>query len=233
MSQESLIVSPGPDARSVRSAKGEVLRVPDGWELLPPGDAGLTRRVKAGGPTWTVQERRGRKVFSRGVWAPADVIAAARAALDAERATPAYARKRAANTRRRERVQDEYVEEFGRAVLEFLAFDARHRTIAESLARAVTEHATPVGSGTVARAQRIPVERRAEAAVIAWMRHQTTAYEHMTIPRIRGKRREVRRLLAQRSRELLDAYRKGHAVDAAACPLQKALSAGAVRGTIY
>jgi hypothetical protein len=29
----------------------------------------------------------------------------------------------------------------------------------------------------------------------------------MTIPRIKGKRREVRRMLAQRSRELLDRYR--------------------------
>ena len=29
---------------------------------------------------------------------------------------------------------------------------------------AVTDHATPVGSGTVARTKRIPVEQRAEAA---------------------------------------------------------------------
>ena len=70
---------------------------------------------------------------------------------------------------------------------------------------AVADHATPVGSGTVARTKRIPVERRAEAAVIAWMRHQTTAYDSMPIPRVKGKRREVRRLLAQRSKELLDA----------------------------
>jgi len=42
------------------------------------------------------------------------------------------------------------------------------------LAQAVTTHATPVGSGTVARSRRIGVEERAEAAVIAWMRHQTT-----------------------------------------------------------
>ena len=30
-----------------------------GWALLPPGDAGLTRRVKAAGPAWTVVERKG------------------------------------------------------------------------------------------------------------------------------------------------------------------------------
>ena len=228
MSQESLLVAPGPDARSVRTAAGQVLRVPEGWELLPPGDAGLTRRVKAAGPTWTVQERKGRKLFSRGVWASAAAIATARAALDVERATPAYARKRATDARRRERVQGEYVVEFGRAVLDFLAFDARHQATAERLARAVTEHATPVGSGTVARTERIPVERRAEAAVIAWMRHQTTAYDHMVIARVKGKRREVRRQLAQRSRELLDAYRKGRVVDPARCPLQQALTAARV-----
>jgi hypothetical protein len=54
------------------------------------------------------------------------------------------------------------------------------------LAQAVTDHATPVGSGTVARTKRIPVEQRAEAAVIAWMRHQTTGYDGMVIPRVKG-----------------------------------------------
>lgn len=96
-------------------------------------------------------------------------------------------------------------------------------TLAERLAQAVTAHATPVGSGTVARTRRIPLGRRAEAAVIAWLRHQTTAYDDLAIPRVRGKRREVRRLLATQSRRLLDAYRRGDPVDAARCPLQRAL----------
>jgi hypothetical protein len=93
------------------------------------------------------------------------------------------------------------------------------------LARAVTDHATPVGSGTVARTKRITVAQRAEAAVIAWMRHQTTGYDGMTIPRLKGKRREVRRMLARRSHELLDAYRRGEPVPEG-CPLQKALAVG-------
>ena len=59
------------------------------------------------------------------------------------------------------------------------------------------------------RPRRIPVGRRAEAAVIAWMRHQTTGYDGMVIPRVKGKRREVRRMLAQRSQELLARYRRG------------------------
>jgi hypothetical protein len=87
----------------------------------------------------------------------------------------------------------------------------------------VTAHATPVGSGTVARTERIPVEARAEAAVIAWMRHQTTAYDDMAIARVKGLRREVRRELAQRSVQLLHAYRRGDDVNALTCPLQRAL----------
>jgi hypothetical protein len=110
-------------------------------------------------------------------------------------------------------------------VVSFLAFDARHADVAARLARAVADHATPVGSGTVGRTKRIPVQRRAEAAVMAWMRHQTTAYESMTIPRVKGKRREVRRMLAQRSRELLARYRRGEAVDDE-CPLKRALAIG-------
>ena len=103
--------------------------------------------------------------------------------------------------------------------------------MAEQLADAVTQHATPVGSGTVARTQRIPIEKRAESAVIAWLRHQTTAYEDMKIPRVKGKRREVRRMLAERSRRLLERYRAGGAADPA-CPLQQALSNGGSSPTL-
>ena len=40
-----------------------VLTAPTGWILLPPGDAALTRRVKAAGAHWVVQEKKGRKLF--------------------------------------------------------------------------------------------------------------------------------------------------------------------------
>lgn len=104
----------------------------------------------------------------------------------------------------------------------FLAFHPHHADLADRLARAVSDHATPVGSGTVARTKRIPVEKRAEAAVIAWLRHQTTAYESMVVPRVKGKRREVRRMLAGRSQELLSRYRRGEPVPEG-CPLETAL----------
>jgi hypothetical protein len=200
-----------------------VLTAPEGWALLPPGDAALTRRVKAAGDHWVVQEKKGRKIFSRGVWAPATTIDKIRAELEAERSTEGYAKRKEADARRRDKAQAEYVEDFSQAVVEFLAFHPAHATLAHRLARAVADHATPVGSGTVARTKRIPVEQRAEAAVIAWMRHQTTAYDSMKIARIKGKRREVRRMLAQRSQELLSRYRRGEAVGEE-CPLKKALA---------
>ncbi len=223
MPEQTRIVAPCPQPRCVQLADGQTLAVPSGWELLAPGDAALTRRVKAAGPTWTVQQKKGRKTFSLGVWAPAERIAAIRSDLEKERGTASYAKRRAADAARRERKQQVYVEDFRGAVLAFLAFAPRYSTLADRLANAVTTHATPVGSGTVARTQRIPIEKRAESAVIAWLRHATTAYDNMKIPRVKGKRREVRRMLAEQSRRLLAKYRSGQDVDSDACPLQKAM----------
>ncbi len=219
--------------------------MPAGWSLLPPGDAALSRRIKEDGPTWTMVERKGRKRFSRGIWAPADRIDALRAALLTERADPAYARQLAAGRQRRQVAEGRYAEEFRHAVLSFLAFHPRYAAEAELLATLIATHATPVGSGTVARTERIPIEQRAEAASIAWLRHQTTGYDHMSIPLVKGRRREVRRLLAQRSHQLMRLYREGQAIDVARCPLQGALrqvrpqptvqppAAAPVQGTLF
>ncbi len=214
--------APGPTDNTVRAIGGRVLSVPEGWRLLPPGDAGLTRRVKAAGEHWVVQETRGRRTFSRGVWAPAETIERIRVELESERSTAGYAKRRAAAAKRREKVQAEYVEDFHGAVVGYLDFHPTHAQLARRLAQAVTRHATPVGSGTVARTKRIPVEQRAEAAVIAWMRHQTTGYDNMSIPRAKGKRREVRRLLAQRCKQLLGRYRRGEPASPQ-CPLHRAI----------
>jgi uncharacterized protein DUF2293 len=217
-------VSPGSHERQVKTAEGETLEVPAGWSLLPPGDAALSRRVKSEGPSWCVKEKRGRKIFSRGIWAPRERIERIRAELDVERARPDYQRKLDAGRQRRARAEQVYAGDFEAAVLHFLRFHDRHLAAARRMARAVAAHAVPVGSGTVARTQRIPIERRAEAAVIAWMRHQTTGYDDMQVPRVKGMRREVRRMLAERSRELLGSYRDGRQVNEASCPLLRALA---------
>jgi hypothetical protein len=220
--ETSITFSPGPTPNTVRAADGTVLTVPDAWELLPPGDAALTRRVKAAGDHWFVAEKKGRKIFSQGIWAPASTIERIRFELESERSTESFAKKKVGDAKRREKVQAEYVEDFRGAVTTFLAFHSTYTGLAERMACAVTDHATPVGSGTVARTKRIPVEQRAEAAVIAWMRHQTTGYDGMSIPRVKGQRREIRRILSRLSNELLERYRSGASVPES-CPLQQAL----------
>ncbi len=131
MPNQTRIVAPGPNDDTVRTPDGQILPAPAGWELLPPGDAGLTRRVKAAGPTWTVQQKKGRKTFSQGVWAPAERIATIRAELEAERSTDAYAARRAADTARRNQKHADYVD-FRGAVLAFLDFALAGRPPANS-----------------------------------------------------------------------------------------------------
>ncbi len=120
--------------------------------------------------------------------------------------------------------QGAYVLEFAREVRAFLRFAPAYEALGRALADAVTAHATPVGSGTVARTKRIGVDERAEAAVIAWLRHQTTTYDTMAIARVKGERRAVRRELAEISRRLLDAHRREAPHAPAACPLCRALA---------
>lgn len=221
----SLILAPTADPRVFVAPDGALLSPPAGWQCLPPGDAGLTRRVKAKGASWAVIEKRGRKAFSKGLWAPQEHIAAAQRELAAERASESYAKRRQSDLARREREQAAYVDSFAQQVLAFLRFAPPYAPLAQELAARVTDLSTPVGSGTVARTERIPIERRAEAAVIAWLRHQTTTYDQLAIPRIKGMRRQVRRELAEVGRVVLDRHRRPEAHAAVGCPLCTALQA--------
>ena len=202
---------------------GQALTPPAGWIFVESGDAGLTRRLKVAGDYWLMVHRRRNRIEAIGLWIAADVVKNVKAGLDAERSDPSHLKKLEAGKKYREAKQEKYEVEFRNAVLSFLAFAGKWSAFAEKFADAVTVHAVPVGSGTVARTQLIPLERRAEAAVIAWMRHQTTAYDNMSIARIKGERREVRRRLAERSRQLLSKYRSGEDVDTKLCPLAKVL----------
>lgn len=216
-------VLPGKTKQTVTTRDGATLTVPTGWALLPPGDAALTRRIKKTGVHWQVQVKRGRRTFSQGVWAPEARIRQAMEYVKTQRADPIHQRRLQQGRVRREKKQEAYAMDFYDTVLGELNFHPRFSALAQRLARAVTDHAIPVGSNTVARTERIPVEDRARAAVIAWMRHHTTGYDTMTIPRIKGQRRKVRRQLAQGSQGLLNRYRSDTPVDKNTCPLQLAL----------
>ena len=223
MPQKTRVVFKGKDKSSVLSESGELLTPPADWRLLPPGDAAHTRSVKKAGPCWQIQVKKGHRTFSGGIWASEEIINTIRKELEKKRATPEYIKKNEYNKNRRMKIQEDYVSSFYEKTIEFLAFHPGHQELALKLAKAVTAHATPVGSGTVARTERIPLENRVQTAVIAWMRHATTAYDHMKIKRIKGERREIRRSLADISETLLNKYRAGDISDIEICPLKNAL----------
>ena len=136
---------PSATPNTLRAADGKIVTVPDSWILVPPGDAALSRRIKAAGDHFAVTEKRWRKVFSIGIWTAATTVERIRADLDAKRSTEGFAKKKEADARRREKAQVEYVEDFLGAVVAFLAFHPAHADLADRLARAVTDHATPIG----------------------------------------------------------------------------------------
>lgn len=216
------IVKPGAEGKLI-GEKGEVLTPPAGWSYLPAGDAGITRKVTSKGVYWRVEIKKGRRTMALGIWAPKSTVDAAIKEVQEIRLTDQYKKKQAYASERRDKKQGEYQEEFLQAIQDFLNFHPHYRQMELQLAKAVTAHATPVGSGTVARTQMIPLEQRALLAVMAWMRHQTTGYDNLKIARVKGERRAVRRTLAQQSEALLNRYRQGlPAVEN--CPLKAAVS---------
>lgn len=215
------VFAPGPHNTIVNS-HGEIVTPPEDWEFLPAGDAGVTRKVTSKGQFWRIQKKKGRRTISLGIWAPANTIKQAKEEMVATRETQDYKKRQEYAAQRRNNKQVEYKEKFCKAVEDFLNFHHTHEDIQKSIAEAVTEHAIPIGSGTVARTSMIPLEERAARAIIAWMRHQTTAYDNLQIRRIKGERRRVRRMLAEQSVAVLQKYREGKPLDEN-CPLRRAL----------
>lgn len=222
MENNKRIVNPGPNG-SLTDEKGSKLVPPVDWTFLPAGDAGITRKVTSKGNFWRVQIKKGRRTITKGIWAPAQIIEQAQTEVRNNRSTYEYEKKRQYTLKQRQKKQDEYELTFCKEVQSFLNFHEIHKTTEQRIAKAVTTHAIPVGSGTVARTSMIPIEERAARAVIAWMRHNTTAYDNLDIARIKGERRAVRRMLAEQSVTLLNKYRRNNQIDSN-CPLQKAIT---------
>ena len=186
-------------------------------------DSSVTRKLKSLGPTWTVQEKKGRKTFSHGVWAAKDQLQEAKALVQAQREDPKHQKKLAQAKVRREEKEEVFGEDFQQAIIAFLNFHQKHQALVEKLAVLVKEHAVPVGSGTVARSASVTLQDKAALAVMAWMRHQTSDYDSTVVPRIKGARRELRRKIARQSERILEKYRTGIEADLGLCPLYKAL----------
>ena len=215
------LLKPGPN-NTLIGENGQTITPPPNWSFLAAGDAGITRKVTAKGEYWRVQFKKGKRLISKGIWAPTLTIIQAKELVQATRNTEVYQKKKISDIKRREKKQREYEEEFQLAVINYLAFHEKYRILEKKMALAITKHAIPVGSGTVARTAMIPIEERAAKAVIAWMRHQTTAYDHTPVARIKGERRAIRRKFAQQSVTLLEKYRNGEIVYNN-CPLYRAI----------
>ncbi len=211
------------DDPRLKDKSGKIYSIPAGWDNLPAGDASITRKLKSLGPSWTVQEKKGRKSFSHGVWAAKEHIATAQALVAAQRADPKYQHKLAQAKVRREEKEAVFGEDFQQAIIEFLNFDNKYQPLLEQLSVLIKDHAVPVGSGTVARSASVRLEDKAALAVMAWMRHQTSSYDSTAVPRIKGARRELRRQIARQSERILAKYRSGENIDINLCPLYKAL----------
>ena len=202
---------------------GKQIDIPENFMFVKRGDAALTRRLKAKTECWILVHRRRNRIEALGLYADKAVVETVTAKLAAERESPEYRKKLQHSRKYRAAKEQQYKKEFRAEVISFLAFPDKHAALAAQIADAVTNHAVPVGSGTVARTRRIPLARRAEAAVIAWMRHKTSAYDFMTIARVKGERREVRRKIARKSHELLAGYRAGLEFSGDKCLLSQAL----------
>ena len=141
--------------------------VPDGWELLPRGDAHLTTTVKAAGVFWTAwlpRDRHRRRRRLLGVLAPAAAIEDARATA------PQGASEPAAPGRGPD--PDRYRRDLADAVLSFLDFPPEHGGLAAAIAAEAAARVDPTG--------KVSLARRAELAARAAIRHGHTDY-HETI----------------------------------------------------
>jgi hypothetical protein len=138
--------------------------VPDGWELLPRGDAHLTTTVKAAGLFWTAwlpRDRHRRRRRLLGVLAPAAAIEDARAS------TPDGASEPAAPGRGRD--PDRYRRDLGDAVVAFLDFTPEHGDLAAAIAAEAAARVDPTA--------KISLVQRAELAARAAIRHGHTDYQ--------------------------------------------------------
>jgi hypothetical protein len=162
-----------------------LLEVPKGWELVPSGDAFLTRRVKAAATYWSLWRPRGKGRPHRrllGILAPSSAVELAKA--EAARSELRRAAGRAQGAAYRARKEDSYREELARAVVEFLGFAPEHAALARSIGAQASERAAEVGSGRVGRTKKLAMEERAALAARALIRHLYTDYEEKLLSEV-------------------------------------------------
>ena len=151
------------------------LMAPEGWEILPPGDAFVTRTVKRLGPHWVLVRAAKRYTRTLGTLAPPASIREAERLADETKARRERARESA--RQRREAQESAYQRQFAEAVLHYLRFAPRHKRLARQIAEGSARQATVVSSGRVGRTAKLTLEEKAELAARAYIRHRHTDYE--------------------------------------------------------
>ena len=154
-----------------------IIRIPQGWEFLPRGDAFVTRRVKKG-PHWVLwgqYNKKGGYAPVKGVFAPAAAIEEAQATAGATKTKREQSRPKAA--RQRERAETQYRRAFEEACVRFLNFAPNHRELAQAIASKTAATACQKYSGRVGRTSLLDLDEKAALAVRAYVRHNHTDYD--------------------------------------------------------
>jgi hypothetical protein len=156
------------------------VEIPDGWALLPAGDAYLTRTVTKAGPHWIAWRPGDRRRRQRlGLWAPEENIELAERQAARTAAGRARARERAAV--QRDRTEGAYRDELVAAIVTWLDFAEENGELAARIAQAAADHAAVVGSRRVGRTSTLSLEEKAALAARAHIRHHHTDYEDQLI----------------------------------------------------
>ena len=165
--------------KGVSEPRYGIIQVPEGWDLLEPGDALLTRRVKAHGKYWEYYHEYKTKSYDKklGIFTPANIIEEEHRKISDERSTKEYKQRLESSRKSRKKKESKYREEFSEACFRFLNFIPEHEELAHKIAEEAASQAMTVGSGRVGRTSKLTLEQKAELAIRACIRHEYTNYE--------------------------------------------------------
>jgi hypothetical protein len=163
---------------------GTAVDIPADYEEIPPGAAGLTRKVKQRSGTVYLRMRKSRGGWNRvvGILAPCSVVEAVRAEQAATAEDRAKRRAASANARaRREaRLRQAAVADLLKI---FPGMPGRH-------AEAIAARTFEVGSGRVGRTSAVDWTEKLRLGTVAWVRHRLTGYDELLAD---GRDREAAR----------------------------------------
>lgn len=158
-----------------------VVELPKDWQFLPSGDNFLTRSVRKLGPYWI--EMKKVKSYGHsiaiGTWAPKQSILKAQQL--AEETKEARAEKRKKGRVYRERKEEKYKQTLKEAIVRYLNFAPEYKNLAEKIAAGASSTAAEKGSGRVGRTSLLSLEKKAELAANAYIRHRHTTYEEQLV----------------------------------------------------